>query len=964
MIKNITSFIIFFALILISSTVYSQSTGSINGDVTDMKDKAPLIGATVKIVGSNMGAITDDNGAFTILNVDVGTYTIEASYMGYETKRVSGVKVSVDQRAKVNFELGVTTELKTDVIVIEAERKGIDVDQSGRLVTQESIDNAGLRGINNIVSKTAGVVSDDRGSSINIRGGRSSENLVIVDGVSTTNPLDGSSSAFVPNSLMQEVSVLTGGFGAEYGNALSGVINVSTKRGTDRYSGSAEVISDIVAGDWMKTVSQGYNLYNITFGGPLIPTKGMANVINFFGAVERTFSKSYQTSWIADKTYTISSTTPGSFLPKTTKITPNNGQSIWSFNGRLNINLIETKAKIPVNFRFGYSNTENDRRFLSSSFWLQNSFRMPRAEQNDQTLYGRIIHNVSSKFFYELQANYYKTTSEQGDNIFWNNLYQYGDSTFNPGIQWGRILTIDPATGNLFAKPNTVYNFYQKTDVSYYGGKLDATWALNTKNSGDHEFKFGGEYKYHTLRKISAGQPSFLTQPGSGLTPMNIWYGRDVSGRFYGYDVLDQNGNLVDPATTSPMHPIVGAFYLRDKIDFGDFTINAGLRLDYLDVNTKVLKNISQIYTPDGVLLDPSLYTDNEKPLLFSPRLGFSFPVTDKVVFIAQFGKFVQMPPLDYLYISKNALYAALNNSVQDVYENATLKPERLTSYEFGFKQTVGDYVDLGVTAYYRETADQIGITRLAGQIVNGNPTSGYGTYFNSDFSISRGMDFYLSLRRVNRLAVDLAYTLLYATGIGSNPDTKSYLGSNGGNDPNDPTSGFPKYVFPLDYDQRHTGSINLDYRFGSTDVPKGFLGDVMKNLGVNLLFTFNSGRPYTSRELPTTWSADDGRVLSTKNSLYTDWSLRFDLKVDKAVNVFKTNWLLYVYVQNLFNTETVNAVFGSTGLPGTNGFLSTPTGQSSTPEFQANYPLRFNAAYNRNWGVPRQVRFGVRVSL
>jgi outer membrane receptor for ferrienterochelin and colicin len=104
----------------------------------------------------------------------------------------------------------------------------------------------------------------------------------------------------VPNSLLQEIAVLTGGFGAEYGNALSGVINVSTKGGTDKYSGSAEVISDIVAGDWIKTSVQGYNLYNVTLGGPLIPTKTF-KVLNFFGAEGS--SNINNPSWVADNLF-------------------------------------------------------------------------------------------------------------------------------------------------------------------------------------------------------------------------------------------------------------------------------------------------------------------------------------------------------------------------------------------------------------------------------------------------------------------------------------------------------------------------------------------------------------------------------------------------------------------------------------------------------------------------------------
>ena len=214
-IQNISciAILIMLAITITNTSIYSQTTGSITGTVVDAKDKLPLVGAVIQIVGSSRGSVSDDNGEYLIINVDVGTYELEASYIGYSSQKQSGVRVSVDTKTKVNFELAVAgNEIKTDVIVIQAERKGIDVEQSGRLVGQEQIENSGIRGIQNLAAVTAGVVTDERGANINIRGGRKSTNSIIVDGVSTTNPVDGTSTAFVPNSLLQELAVLTGGF--------------------------------------------------------------------------------------------------------------------------------------------------------------------------------------------------------------------------------------------------------------------------------------------------------------------------------------------------------------------------------------------------------------------------------------------------------------------------------------------------------------------------------------------------------------------------------------------------------------------------------------------------------------------------------------------------------------------------------------------------------------------------------
>jgi len=124
---KVTSLLIFSLLLfLFPASIFAQSTGSIGGKVTDVNGN-PLSGVVVKLEGYNIGAITDDNGEYVILNVDVGTYTLEASLLTYETKKVTNVKVSVDQRTKVDIQLK-STEFKTEVIVIEAERKGIDVE--------------------------------------------------------------------------------------------------------------------------------------------------------------------------------------------------------------------------------------------------------------------------------------------------------------------------------------------------------------------------------------------------------------------------------------------------------------------------------------------------------------------------------------------------------------------------------------------------------------------------------------------------------------------------------------------------------------------------------------------------------------------------------------------------------------------------------------------------------------------
>jgi len=218
-------------------------------------------------------------------------------------------------------------------------------------------------------------------------------------------------------------------------------------------------------------------------------------------------------------------------------------------------------------------------------------------------------------------------------------------------------------------------------------------------------------------------------------------------------------------------------------------------------------------------------------------------------------------------------------------------------------------------------------------------------------------------MRRFHRLRMSISYSLAYASGTGSDINTLSNVAYNGTEPPKLPSA--------LNYDQRHTGTIELDYRFGgSDDVPKGTWGAIIQRLGINLLFNFNSGRPYT----PEDNSTDPLSVVSSNlgnhptgsiNSLYGPWNLELDLKIDKTVTLFKKlNVDIYLLATNVLNSELVNAVFNGTGDPGNTGWLDSYAGQqwinSNGPDAVNLYDIRSHAI--NNYGPPRQVRLGLRM--
>lgn len=929
------------------------TTGKIAGKVTDAKDKSPLIGATIKVDGTNLGAITDESGEFTILNVDVGEYSVTASYIGYDPVTVPGVRISADLTSRVDFSLNLQGgAIVTDEIVITGKRNAISPDQSGKIIGQEFIDNSGLRGIENIASTTAGVVQDERGTAINIRGGRNNETAVIVDGVLTTNPLDGTSNSYVSNNVLEEMSVLTGGFSAEYGNVLSGVINVTTKGGTDKFSGTIEGITDqILSGD----ASQGYNVYNAALGGPLIPTKELSRAINFFAGYESDFSLVYNPSWVADQ------------LNFGNNVIPEYTLNRWSFNGKLNVDLQEFDKDLPIQLKFGTGLSSVDRRGFIQSYMLFNSVRNPLITEDNSQYYGKINHQINSKLFYELQFNYFVAEGTEGDQEFGTEWYNYGNPSAVPGLTTpGGSVGFDEY--GIFAKYNRVRSYYEASKISYWGLNLNLTTQIK-----NNEIKFGGDYKYNTLRYMDV-RPNGLYnfRNSTEAQQLSAFYGGTGLANTYGY------GGVFNPATNQlefgeinegfddAKHPIIAALYIQDKIEFKDFTLNAGIRWDYLDANSWRVNDLANIAGDNGALGPEDFNEDSDPASQFSPRLGMSFPVTNNSVFHAQYGTFIQLPQLEYLYNGRRNLEYWVNSAgFSGSFGNPNLGPEKTTSYEIGIKQQVGDRLAVDITAYYKETEDLIGIKKFP-QLPNQ-----IQVYANQDYGTLRGLDFTIDLRRTERLSLNIALGISYASGTGSDPlsaSTAAWLGERQ-----------PKLTSPLDYDQRWTGVFNADYRFGRNDVPKGFWGDVLSQFGLNMLYSFNSGRPYSAKsndQDPFAATGAGASLISPINGVYGTWNNSLDMKIDKTFSFLNNSLDLnaYVYIINVFDSELVNDVWDSSGQPGSTGYLNSEAGKNTILSFNnpnGAVPTTSEEYINRytlrskdvaNYGPPRQYRFGLKL--
>jgi outer membrane receptor protein involved in Fe transport len=243
------------------------TTGILYGKIIDKKSEEPLVGANVLLLGTVVGAVADNNGEYRINNVRAGSYDVRISFIGYKTLIVRKVIIVQDLRTKVDAELEVSA-VEVAPVEIRAERPLIQKDLGA---TAFSIGELKLDKLP--ISSTQEVLGLQPGTTIegNVRGGKTSEVLFLIDGLPVQDVIGGGIGINVPKSAVTGLTVHTGGFEAEYGNALSGVVNIVTKSGTDISLSNVRVERD----GWIpSTTNQQQDRYNeieLSTSGPLIP---------------------------------------------------------------------------------------------------------------------------------------------------------------------------------------------------------------------------------------------------------------------------------------------------------------------------------------------------------------------------------------------------------------------------------------------------------------------------------------------------------------------------------------------------------------------------------------------------------------------------------------------------------------------------------------------------------------------
>lgn len=927
-----------FMIFLMSFSLLAQSgVGKLAGKIVDANTKEPLVGANVVILGTELGAAADINGNYFVLNITPGTYDVRVSYVGYAQRIFKDVRVVANITYQLDVEL--TTDFSLPEIVVQSkkffEEKSTN---TTKVIDAETINRIPVKGVENLASLNAGVViSDGSGgasgnATINVRGGRGGEVLYIVDGVPQNDIYTGVNYSQVSNSAVEQISFQIGGYEAKYGQAQSGIVNVTTKSGSANYTIFGDVLSSSFTDDY------GYNLYTLNFGGPFIP-----------GDSKHTFFVSGERGWFADGNPKRLKVEFKSIDKKYDNL-PYNDASVDRYTIRTTHNLGEFALRLGANI--------NNRFFRSytHTYAKWNAHHNPRVERTNQSYSAKISHNFSSNSFWNLNLGFKNYKNVQGDGLWFDDLYAYGDSA--------RIAQVDGATisapggivqadaNGMFFLRGRVSNLYTKTDNTTLSGDFDFT-----SQQDKHLLEFGGGLSYNLVRYYAVGPRGLSSRALSGLPDEEKF--KRLRPTAIGFDVTGQKKTDKNDKDFGPRNPVFGYLYLQDRFELSDMVLNIGLRFDYFDTKADILKDPK---LPYGGGSDPNAYdagdfVTKEVETYFSPRIGLGFPVTQTTVFHAQFGRFIQAPSLDQLYTTVYDLDFLITDNNWSL-NTGHVSSEVTTQYEIGFRQILGNVAALNITAFYKNTRGLINTSTVFFQRSEGGEVLRYITPTNTDFGTIKGLAMSLDLARMGYFSMSLDYTYSLAEGTGSSTSSSfiaAFRNVNGE---------IPKVIAPLDFDQRHTGVVNVDFF-----IPKGDMG-WLEMVSANVLVRFNSGRPYTPLLMQNllAGSSNWGDTKGYVNSAYGPGNFRVDLKVEKTIDVGSLSLTPYLWIENLFDGDNPVSVYRSTGDPYTTGWLSTAEGlkftndQSNPESFKQDYiSLERNPA---NFGIPRLIKLGFKVNF
>ncbi|MCO6465240.1 MAG: TonB-dependent receptor [Bradyrhizobiaceae bacterium] len=951
------------AIVLLAGTTstFAGIHGILTGKVTD-KDGQPVSGATIRVMGTNRGAIAKSDGKYTIVNITAGEYTVRVTAIGYDTLSEK-VSLIADQTRIVNFKLTQGGVLKQDV-VITADREMVRSTDQGtdRVSKGKDLVKMGLDNVASAISLSAGITAS--GNNFVVRGSRTDETQVLVDGLTVTDLFTGglgnsgsTISAAMPSPLAtEEVQAKTGGFGAEYGNAVGGIVNTVVKTGhTDRFDGTLRYRTDVPmlwgnANNGIEAGTPKEDVIDVAIGGPL-------------GLGRSTFFISLRNNYQNYRNFGLQVMDPwGNNLGEM----PNNRTWGRNITGRLKFQVTNDVALL-VGGMFGILNGERTSQgwlyatnpgivvdqygnpILDGAGNVQNTGMIERmakqivVQEFSSNAFAQINQVIGSSTAYELRASFNEKVTETGRRI-------NGDAP-NPFTGWELWYPTDTwqigndAKGNaMYAQtgPNAILDPYELMRVKgttednlvemelskrnpltgFVEGPGDALSTRNPYgllgyfydlgNEGGVDFRRATYWQVdgnitHSLevgdtRHVLKGGFELRLQTLARHSNGNPWDGNP----FYDVYGADYGGNLYGTAAArlqsdNPFKPVTGAIYVQDQIIFKGLVFTPGFRLDYMDPNS-LYRTSSAVFIPIDSL---NQFAQVKPKLYISPRITITYPVSDngRQNFKLSYGIYYQQPPWTNFFDSFNTS----NLRPSSLLGNPNLEMQRTNQYEISYNHQLSDYFALTLTGYYKDIYNQTDIA-----YVQALPTPFYQTVM-SGYGNNRGLEMTFEKMLNNHWGFQLNYTIAQATGTANNSTTIVAI------DPYTNNPAFPVEPFALGFDRRHRINAVFNLNWGPDEGPTIAGIPFLENFNINLSGFWQTGLPYTpvNQQGQAIGAINSARFPSTWN---TTFRIVRTIPLDKLLGG-KTAVDLFFDVTNLLNYTGAVSFYTRTGSPDNDGF-------------------------------------------
>ena len=915
------------ALVLLRFVAFSGTTGKITGQVIDKDSREALVGVNITVEGTVLGGATDVNGSYTILNVPPGTYNLKVSLVGYGITLMAGIRVYIDQTARVNVELRQQT-IDMGEVVTTVQRKLVKEDVSSSVV---SLNNQEVRSLPvSSVTEVAGLQAGVEAGLV-IRGGAADQSLFLLDGVTMRDPRNNQPISSVPLSAIQEVSIERGGFLAEYGQIRSGIFNVVTKEGALRsYTLSATArVSPPEKKYFGISPFDPNSMWMRPYLDPAVAWTGTAS-----GAWDASTQRQYPAfeGWNAVSQRLMSDNDP------TNDLTPAGAQRLFMWQHRKRENFqpdynLDFGIGGPVIPDANLSDKLGDLRFFLAYRNQRSMYLIPlsRDQYFEDSWSLRLTSDISPTMKLDLTGTLGRTKTVAVNGTEQATSTDYMNTTNDVAA----MFSLQPFTSSsrLF-----VDSYNSLTDIKNYS--LAGQFTHSVSSSLFYDVRLEHVYRKYDTYRPPLRDPSRIYEIFPGYYTDETPYGwsplatstldgmllgghtataRDSSwimattlkgnvtmqadrhnqlkaGVEFVYNQLHLDygvENLAFPESNNFVHearfPVRAAAFIQDKLEFEGFVANLGLRLDYSDANVNwwdVSTFDKAFFTSAYNPLTPFPTTKSKADWTLSPRLGISHPITENAKLYFNYGHFRQLPTYEQLLrYSRNVTGALRNIGDPNLLMASTI------AYELGFDYSLAESFLLQIAGFYRDIKDQQDFTTFIS-----NATSGNFSYIkpnNNSYSDIRGLEITVRKAAGSFWSGFINYTY-QSTKSGAFNRDRVYQ------DPTDQrkydldTRILYQYrPIPTPYARMNLMLVSPP-DFGPSFAGQSLLGDWM----LSILGDWRSGGFGT-------WNPNSDPSIAD-NVAMVDY-LNFNLRISKSFSIGPTRVILFADVSNLFDTKRLN---------------------------------------------------------